>query len=183
MTLTDLETQLANASPSPQTTGHLHLIVTRPTENERRVVEKATLDTIAGLIGDNWYTRGSRHTADGRAHPDMQITLMNSRVIQAIAGDRERWPLAGDQLFVDLDLGEDNLPPGTRLAVGTALLEITTVPHNGCAKFTERYGPAAIRFVNSPEGRRRRRRGVYAKVIQSGTITTGDTITKLDSAG
>jgi hypothetical protein len=113
------------------------------------------------------------------AHPEAQITLMNSRVIQLLSGGRESWPLAGDQLFVDLDLSIDNLPAGQRLSIGSAVLEITAMPHTGCDKFTARFGHDAIRFVNSREGRAARRRGIYARVVQAGTIRAGDTISKI----
>ena len=103
---------------------------------------------------------------------------MNSRIIGALAGDRGRWHLAGDQLYVDLDIGSDNMPPGQQFTIGEALLEITELPHTGCAKFTERYGSDAIRFVNSSEGRANRRRGVYARVIKAGLIKTGDRVAK-----
>jgi MOSC domain-containing protein YiiM len=108
----------------------------------------------------------------------MQITIMNSRIVDLLAGDRARWPLAGDQLYVDMDIGDDNMPVGQQFTIGEALLEITEIPHTGCAKFTERYGSAAIRFVNSPEGRAARRRGVYARVIKPGRISTGDLMQK-----
>ena len=88
--------------------------------------------------------------SDGSANPDAQLTLMNARVVALVAGERERWPLAGDQLYVDLDLSADNLPPGTRLAVGSAVIEVTPEPHTGCAKFSARFGSEALRFVNSP---------------------------------
>jgi MOSC domain-containing protein YiiM len=105
--------------------------------------------------------------------------LMNARAIALIAGSRDRWALAGDQLYVDFDLSPENLPPGTRLAVGDALVEVTDELHAGCAKFTERFGSAAIRFVNSPGGRARRLRGMYAKVVTAGAVRPGDSIRKL----
>ena len=103
--------------------------------------------------------RGFRKTADGSAHPDMQINLMNTRVISLVAGDRQYWPLAGDQFFVDMDLSDENLPPDTRLRPGTARLEITAEPHLGCKKFTARFGLDAMKFVNSGLGKERNQMG------------------------
>lgn len=179
LTMTELEITLAQLGDSPQDSGTLEMIVCRPATDQRTVMDRAELDVTQGLIGDNWRARGSSRTEDGSARPDAQITLMNSRVVQTIAGDRSRWALAGDQLYVDLDLSEANLPAGQRIAVGSAILEITALPHTGCDKFTARYGHDAIRFVNSREGRAQRRRGIYAKVVQSGTIRSGDVISKL----
>ncbi len=180
--LTDLEAGLATLEESPADHGTLELIVCRPAVGERQVLDQADLDLTEGLVGDTWHVRTSSRTADGSPHPEMQITLMNSRIIELIEPDRTRWPLAGDQLFVDLDLSAENLPSGQQLALGTAVLEITAMPHTGCAKFTERYGSDAIRFVNGVEGRQARRRGIYARVVQPGTIRPGDTIRKIAPA-
>jgi MOSC domain-containing protein YiiM len=179
LTMTELEAGLIELGDSPSDHGTLEMIVSRPAENERVLMDRGELDVARGLIGDNWQARGSRHTGDGSARPDAQITLMNSRVAQTVATDRSRWALAGDQLFVDLDLSESNLPAGQRIAIGSAILEITALPHTGCDKFTARYGHDAIRFVNSPHGRAQRRRGIYAMVVQAGTISAGDTISKI----
>lgn len=178
-TTIDLESTLTQLGNSPQDNGTLEMIVRRPENLQREVVETAELDTKAGLVGDNWSTRGSRHTEDGNADPLRQITMMNSRVLQAIAPDKANWELAGDQLYVDLDLSEENLPPGQHLAIGSVILEITSVPHNGCGKFTERFGHDAIRFVNSKVGRQNRRRGIYARIVKSGVVQIGDTISKI----
>jgi hypothetical protein len=164
---------------SPGDEGTLELIVRRPAENEREVLDQAELDLDEGLIGDGWRARGSSRSGDGSPHSGMQLTLMNARAIGLIARERDQWPLAGDQLYVDLDLGPENLPPGTRLAVGSAVIEVTDELHTGCAKFTARFGSAAIRFVNSPHGRALRLRGMYARVVEPGTIRPGDTIRKL----
>jgi MOSC domain-containing protein YiiM len=164
---------------SPASEGIVELIVRRPAVEEREVLEEGLLDLEEGLVGDGWRTRGSSSTEDGMAHPDRQLTLMNARVIALIAGDRERWPLAGDQLYVDLDLSPENLPPGTRLEIGLAVIEVTDELHTGCAKFTERFGSAAIRFVNSRDGRALRLRGMYARVVEPGAVRPGDSIRKL----
>ncbi|MCB0644355.1 MAG: hypothetical protein KDC44_22075 [Phaeodactylibacter sp.] len=174
-----LEAGLPHIQQSPKEEGRLEMIVRRPVDNEREVLPSGTLDKALGLIGDNWSTRGSSRTPDGSAHPEMQLNLMNARAIDLIAQDRRRWPLAGDQLFVDLDLSEDNLPPGTRLQIGTALIEVTPIPHNGCKKFTERFGLDAVKFVNSPIGKSLHLRGINAKVIVGGTIVSGDPIKKM----
>jgi MOSC domain-containing protein YiiM len=158
---------------SPTNEGRIELIVRRPARDERKVVQEATLDCAKGLIGDTW--------AKGSAHPDTQLTLMNARVALLVAGQADRRPLAGDQLYVDLDLSEHNLPPGTRLQVGSAIIAVTEPPHLGCSKFAERFGPNARRFVNSPIGRELRLRGVNARIIVPGTVRVGDTIQKVSS--
>jgi len=165
--------------PSPRETGMLELIVRRPRIGDREVVVEAELDVARGLVGDNWHERGSSRTEDGSAHPEMQINIMNSRVVDLVATTRERWPLAGDQFFVDLDLSESNVPAGTRLSFGTAILEVTAQPHTGCAKFVQRFGLDAMKFVNSPLGRQLRLRGINARVVQAGTVRAGDLIHKI----
>jgi MOSC domain-containing protein YiiM len=153
--------------------------VRRPTHGEREVLETAEFNTTDGLVGDNWRTRGSKDTADGSANPGQQVAIMNSRVIQAITQDKSRWALAGDQLFLDFDLSAENLPAGQQIVIGSVILEISAIPHNGCGKFTERFGSAATHLVNSQEGRANRRRGVNAFVVQGGTIRQGDTVSKI----
>jgi hypothetical protein len=183
LTLEELEAGLAQMGVSPGNHGTLEMIVSRPAVGERVVMERAELRLVDGLVGDTWNVRSSSRTPDGSPHPEMQITLTNSRLMQLIARDRSRWPLAGDQLYVDLDLSEANLPPGQRIAIGGAVLEITPMPHTGCDKFSGRFGSGAIHFVNSPEGRQHRRRGLNARVIQAGVICVGDVIVKVSSAG
>ena len=140
LTADELQAGLDEIRRSPADDGTVELIVRRPAENEREILEEGSLDVDEGLVGDAWRARGSSRMPDGSANPDAQLTLMNARVVALVARERERWPLAGDQLYVDLDLSADNLPPGTRLAVGSAVLEVTPEPHTGCAKFSARFG-------------------------------------------
>ena len=143
------------------------------------MLEEAVLDCDEGLVGDTWRVRGSSRTADGSAHPDMQLNLMNARVSALVAGRPERRQLAGDQLHVDLDLSPANLPPGTRLSIGSAVIEVTDQPHRGCAKFAARFGKEALSFVNAPAGRELNLRGINAKVVVAGTVRRGDVVHKL----
>jgi hypothetical protein len=165
-----------NVRSSPRDHGRVELITRRPEVDEREVVEEATLDPERGLIGDNWETKPSLTT--GAPDPLAQLTLMNARVAQLVAGERERWPLAGDQLYVDLDLSYENLPPGTRLSVGEAVIEVTEEPHLGCGKFASRFGVEALKLVNSKVGRELNMRGLNARVVSGGTVRPGDAIAK-----
>ncbi len=172
----ELEAGLDSVRESPGTEGRVELIVRRPAPGERELLDKAALDPVVGLVGDCWAARGSSRTPDGRAHPGMQVTLMNARAATLIAdGDAGR-ALAGDQLFVDLDLSEANLPAGTRLAVGEAVVEISAEPHLGCRKFAERFGRDAVRFVNGPLGRALRLRGANARVVRAGAVRRRDAV-------
>ena len=155
------------------------MIVRRPDTDRREVLDSGELDVAEGLVGDNWRSRGSRMTADGSAHPEMQLNLMNARVISLVARSREHWALAGDQFLVDLDLAKENLPAGTRLAMGSAIVEVTAVPHLGCRKFATRFGVEAMKFVNSRRGKALCFRGINAKVVESGRVSTGDTIRRV----
>jgi hypothetical protein len=174
-----LHAGLPQVAASPSDAGILELIVCRPGIGERRELDKAVLDVDEGLVGDNWRVRGYPKAPDGAAHPDMQLNIMNARAIALIAQQRSRWPLAGDQFYIDLDLSYDNLPPGTRLAFGTAIVEITAEPHLGCQKFSERFGRDAALFVNSEQGKALNMRGVNARIVQSGIVRAGQTIRKI----
>src|SRR6185436_6926629 len=180
LTTAELEAGLEHIRQSPKDDGTLDMIVCRPEIDSRKVLDSAVLDIEKGMIGDSWKRRGSSKTADGGPHPEMQITIMNSRVVDLVAQHKERWPLAGDQLFIDMDLTDANLPAGTRLQIGTAVLEVTAEPHTGCAKFIERFGVDAATFVNSAVGRELHLRGINAKVVKAGTISAGDTVTKIE---
>ena len=177
LTMSDLEAGLAATQRSPRDHGVVEMIVRRPQIGEREILQEGQLDVDDGLVGDTWKIRSSRRTADGRPHPDMQLNLMNSRVVALVSQDKSRWHFAGDQLFVDLDLSAANLPAGTRLAIGSAIIEVTAEPHTGCSKFVERFGVAATKFVNAHEDLHLR--GVNARVVRPGAVRVGDTINKL----
>lgn len=175
----ELEEGLETIRQSPKDHGILNLIVRRPDIEQREVLNEAQLDLHEGLIGDNWKTRPSSRTEDGSPHPEMQLNIMNSRVIALLAQDEERWQLAGDQLFIDLDLSQENLPAGTQLSIGEAVIEITAQPHTGCKKFAARFGRDAILFVNSQQGKELHLRGINAKVVKAGSIHKGDIVIKI----
>ncbi len=175
MELAELEQNLDEIRRSPKSEGKLALIVKRPRSGEREVIEDGELTVAEGLVGDNWSTR----KPDAPPSPDTQLTIMNARVAGAISQDDRRWELFGDQLYMDFELSETNLPVGTRLALGDAVIEVTPVDHTGCKKFAERFGVDAVKFVSTPEGKALRLRGMYAKVVQPGAIRAGDKVRKL----
>ena len=175
----ELEQGLEHIKASPRDNGELKLIVYRPDVDQRHSVDAGILDEEHGLVGDNWLTRGSRHMPDGGPDPEMQLNIMNSRVAELVADGAERMPLAGDQLYLDLNLSGENLPPGTQLQLGEAILEVTEPPHTGCKKFAARFGNDAIVFVNSGYGRTQNFRGICAKVAKGGAIRVGDVAIKL----
>jgi hypothetical protein len=179
LTIEELEAGLEMIRQSPADEGRLELIVRRPQIDAREILEEGALDLAEGLVGDTWRTRGSSRPADGSSHPDMQLNIMNARMIALVAQDKARWQLAGDQLFIDMDLSAENLPTGTRLALGSAVIEVTDQPHNGCKKFVARFGLDAMKFVNSAVGKQLHLRGINAKVVQGGTIRVGDIAKKL----
>lgn len=178
LTREQLEAGLETIRLSPRDRGVLKMIVRRPRVGERETLREGQLDLVEGLLGDSWIRRGSSRSPDGGPHPDMQLNVMNARAVALIARQEGRWALAGDQLYVDLDLSRDNLPPGTRLAIGNAVIEVSALPHTGCGKFVERFGVDAMKFVNGTIGRQLNLRGINARVVQPGTIRVGDTVTK-----
>ena len=179
MTMAELEAGLDAVRQAPKNEGVIAMIVRRPQVDAREVLEEGELDLVEGLVGDTWKVRGSSRTPDGAAHPHMQLNIMNARVIALLACEKDRWPLAGDQLFIDMDVSSENLPPGTRLALGSAVIEVTDQPHTGCKKFAARFGLDALKFVNSPLGRQLQLRGVNAKVTQPGVIRVGEFVKKI----
>ena len=179
VSMSQLEAGLEHIRQAPKDNGTLKMIVRRPRDDERDAMDQGELNASEGLVGDNWKARGSNHTPDGSANPNAQLTVMNARCIALLAQSDEHWALAGDQLFVDFDLSDENIPPGTRLGIGSAIIEVSAQPHSGCKKFSARFGVEAMKFVNSPEGKRLHLRGINAKVIQAGTIRVGDIVNKV----
>jgi len=181
-TRAELVEGLPHILASPKDGGRVEMLVVRPAENMREPVEKAHFSLAGGMAGDHWAKGCWKSTEDGAPHPDVQICIMNARCIALVAGPRENWPPAGDNVFLDMDLSPENLPPGTRIAMGDAVLEITDTPHNGCAKFIERYGRDACVFVNTHERGKYRLRGIYGRVVQDGEVRKGDIVRKLPAA-
>ena len=180
--ITELEVGLAQLLEAPQDRGNLELIVIRPTKEQRQILDEAWLSPEAGVQGDNWAKGCWKSLPDGRPDPDVQVTMMSARLARLVMGeDKSHWALAGDQLIADLDLSEGNLPVGQRLVLGDAVLEITSVPHRGCAKYRARFGDEALRFINTDEGRRMNLRGIYTKILQAGRVRVGDVLKKVDA--
>ena len=178
-TAADLTAFLPTIDAAPQDVGLVRSVVRRPAVGQREVLEVGHLDVAEGLVGDTWRARGSRRRDDGSAHPDMQLNIMNHRLVEFLAQDPEREVLAGDQMFLDLDLSHANLPAWSELHIGGpegAVVVVTDQPHNGCAKFIARYGKDAMTFVNGPEGKPRRLRGLCAKVVRPGPVRPGDEV-------
>jgi hypothetical protein len=176
-----LDQSLHHVVEAPKDRGVVEMIVRRPAIGAREVVEEAELSPDEGLVGDSWLRRKHARNADGSLNVDTQLNVIGARALALVAGDRSRWPMAGDQLVIDLDLSLANLPPGTRLAIGTAVIEVSEEPHTGCGKFVERFGLAAQKLVNSPVGRRLNLRGINARVVQPGTVRVGDVAAKIAS--
>ena len=179
LSIAELETGIDYIRQSPKDQGVLKMIVRRPRDDGREIVSEAELSLQEGLVGDNWKVRGSKHMPDGSANPQAQITVINARLIELVARSEERWSLAGDQLYVDLDLSDGNLPAGTLLAIGSAVIEVTAAPHTGCRKFSDRFGAQALKFVNSREGKQLHLRGINTRVVRPGTVHVGDAVKKL----
>lgn len=179
LTMYELEAGLDEIRRAPKDGGTLQLIVRRPQIEAREVLEEAELHLEEGLVGDSWIRRASSRTADGSPHPEMQINVMNARVAALVAQVESRWRLAGDQLYLDMDLSAANLPAGTQLAIGSAVIEVTPYPHTGCKKFVSRFGLDAMKFVNSSVGRELNLRGINARVVQGGLIRVGNVAKKL----
>jgi len=174
----ELEAGMASVIDAPEDSGALRLIVRRPAEDGREILAQGQLDTDHGLVGDDWEHRPGRSGEPARY---AQLTLMNARFCELISGssDPADWAPAGDQLYIDMDISEQNLPAGSRLAIGDAVIEVNPQPHTGCAKFSARFGSDALKLASSGRGRALRLRGANTSVIKSGTVRTGDVARKV----
>ncbi len=175
----DLDQHTAHVRAAPRDEATVALLVRRPSRDEREVVEAARLDIKEGMVGDDWLPRGNWSKPGTSADIEAQLTLMSTRVLAAIEPDPAGWPIAGDQIYVDMDLSEANLPPGTRLSIGDAEVVVTELPHTGCAKFAARFGHDALRWISTHEGRAMRMRGMYVRVTREGAVRTGDPVRRL----
>jgi MOSC domain-containing protein YiiM len=173
LTLDELSLGLDHILASPQDGVRVEMLIVRPENDERVTPDSVELSAELGVHGDHW------STGEYRDEPDIQVAIMNSRVLDLVAGSRDRWPLAGDNIIIDLDLSQENLVPAQKLQAGSAILEITEIPHEGCKKFSTRFGADALRFVNLGRAKELRLRGIYARVVEPGTISVGDRLSKL----
>ena len=182
LTTEQLTERMAGLAAMPTDNGSVAALVLRPETDAREIVDSLHVVPGQGIVGDNYVARGSSRTPDGKAHPEAKICMMNWGILGTLCdGDDALWPMAGDQLLVDFDISTDNIPAGTRMSIGSAVLEVSNKPHNGCAKFAERFGMDAARWVNSDAVQRYR--GINVMVVTEGDIAVGDTITKLDERG
>lgn len=163
-----LETRLAELPPAPRDLGTLTLIVRRREGGTRELLERVALTPEEGLPGDAWGRRPP-------LNPEAQLAVIQTDIAELIANGQPL-PLFGDNLFLNLDLSRENLPTGSRLRVGAAVLEVTPKPHNGCAKFHARFGAAALRFASHPDRRHLNLRGIYLKVVEGGELAVGDAV-------
>ena len=179
-TADELTAHLDVLRAAPRDIGTLDMVVRRPAVDRREILDQGVLDQADGLVGDNWLDRAtSLAIAEGR-HLEAQLNVMSARMVQFLAPTPDEQALAGDQLFLDLDISVANLPAGTRVAIGDeAVIEVTAKPHNGCAKFTARFGHDAMVFVNSDVGKALRLRGFNARVVSGGVIRPGDKVRQL----
>lgn len=182
VTLSEIEQRLEWVLAAPAERGRVEALVVRPAVDQRESLERVMFSPQQGVVGDNWLTSCWKKLPNGESDPDVQVAIMNARMIEVLTNDKSRWPLAGDQLFVDFDLSVNNLAVGDRLQVGAAVLEITAEPHRGCSKFKKRFGPDALAFVNSKQGDAHRLRGVYARIVSACEVGVGDAISKVSSA-
>lgn len=174
-----LEAGLENIKKSPTDNGMLYMIVVRTHKRERAVPWYCNVSPELGVEGDHWSKGSWKTLPDGSPDPSVQVTLMNSRCLDLLATEKDRWPLAGDNLIVDMDLSFENLAPGQKLSLGSAILEITDIPHTGCMKFRERFGVDGLKFVSTKTARELRLRGVFARVLNAGVVTVGDHLKKI----
>lgn len=163
----------------PKDTGSVEAIFIRPVTEEREDLQEAELTKADGVKGDRWRPTASMRLPDGSPDPRTQITMMNVKVLECVSGGRDKWALAGDQLIVDLDVSEENLPVGQQIRIGDAVVEVTDVPHTGCAKFRRRYGNESLDYINGDGRESLRLRGVYVKVVEEATVRVGDVIAKI----
>ncbi len=180
ITTTGIEKRMDWVLAAPADVGRVEMLVVRPAVNQRESLDQVMFSAQQGVFGDNWLASCWKKLPGGESDPQVQVAIMNARMIEVLTRDKTRWPLAGDQLFVDFDLSVNNLAVGDRLQVGAAVLEITAEPHRGCGKFKRRFGMAALAMVNSAQGDARRLRGVYARIVSAGEVRVGDGVRKIN---
>ena len=170
----ELEASLSALAELPKDSGRLALIVRRPADGVRETPQTVRLTPEEGVPGDSWGRSPSRKL-------DAQIAVMRRDVAELIANGQPL-TLFGDSLFVDFDISTPNLPTGSRLRVGEAVVEVTPMPHNGCAKFKGRFGQDALVFVNAKPTRHLNLRGIYWKVVEPGEVSVGAEIRVISRA-
>ena len=167
---------------SPRDNGVVKLLVIRPETHVRTLPNAVVVSVEQGVVGDKWEAECTIKLENGKSNPDLQIAIINTKVIKEIAQsdfDMDRLALAGDNIYADLNLCEENMPVGQQIQIGNTLLEVTPFPHFGCKKFSERYSVEDLKVVNSTAGKPQHLRGIYVKVIKNGSISIGESIKKI----
>jgi hypothetical protein len=179
-TTADLEAALDHLRAAPAEVGTLQMVVRRPSVGVREILDEGVLDVTGGLLGDNWLSRTTTRAIAAGRHLDAMVTVMSARMVALLGDTPDVRALAGDQLYVDLDISHANLPAGSRLAIGDeAVLEVTAKPHAGCKKFLARFGEEAVAFVNGEIGSGMRLRGLNARVVSGGVVRPGDVVRRI----
>jgi MOSC domain-containing protein YiiM len=171
-TMDQLEAAWTSEPPAPRDDGSVRLICVRKGGGIHETPGEIEITAHHGLQGDRWSQRDPHADPDGAT----AVTLMNVFVAELVGDGEQPLDAAGDNLLIDLDIGTDALPPGSRLTIGEAVLRVSEQPHTGCSTFRDKFGLDALRWVSTPDGRARRLRGVNCSVVRAGIVRVGDPI-------
>lgn len=179
ITRAELDRAWPDIMAAPKDGAAIEMLCLRPAMGERRFVDEIHVTREEGIPGERWLTQPWMRLPGGQPDPAIQVSFLQRRVLDLVWRDREGTPHPGDTFVVDMDLSEANLPAGSLLQVGSAVLEVSTVFNNACAKWKKRYGDDALDWVRAYENKEFRPRGVLAKVHRDGVFRAGDRLTRI----